>query len=413
MLPEEWRTVPIGSIVDTSQYGLNLAVDPEGTTPIIGMKDMVRGRVENSGWGAVNLSMAERNRYLLRRGDILLNRTNSPDLVGKVACWDRDEEAVFPSYIVRFVLDREQAEPEYVNLFLNTEDGQTRLKQISTRGVSQANINPTTFRAAFQITLPPLPEQRRITTVLNVWNDAITKAGKLVAAKERLRSQLVATLYRSVIDVEREEEGWAACRIDDLASVVGGGTPPTGIPAYWNGGIAWCTPTDLTSLKTRFIALTERTISEDGLAVSAASILPAQSVILCSRASVGACAINTVPMATNQGFQSLVPLLSTDTDFLFYMMLAIKKRLTRMAAGSTFLEFGRNNFRGMIIKAPDVAERQRIGRMLAALDDAIASEQGRLVALERQMRGVMQLLISGKLRLPDTIEHLTPLDTAA
>ena len=187
-MPEEWQTVPIGDVLVSAQYGLNLPVKPNGTVPIIGMKDMVAGRVENSGWGCVELPARDHARYLLQEGDILLNRTNSPDLVGKVALWTRSEEAVFPSYIVRFRTNKERVDAAFINYVLNSDDGQTRLKALSTRGVSQANINPTTFRKAFTLHLPPAAEQRRIATVLDAWNDAIGLAEHVVTlcnARER------------------------------------------------------------------------------------------------------------------------------------------------------------------------------------------------------------------------------------
>lgn len=182
-MPEGWQTVPIGDVLVSAQYGLSIPVTPDGTVPIVGMKDMIAGRVENSGWGRVELPARDHARYLLQEGDILLNRTNSPDLVGKVALWTRSEEAVFPSYIVRFRTNKETADAAFINYVLNSDDGQTRLKALSTRGVSQANINPTTFRKAFTLHLPPAAEQRRIATVLDAWDEAIATVEKLIAAK--------------------------------------------------------------------------------------------------------------------------------------------------------------------------------------------------------------------------------------
>jgi type I restriction enzyme S subunit len=123
--------------------------------------------------------------------------------------------------------------------------------------------------------------------------------------------------------------GWSDTTIGEVAEVVGGGTPSTGNPEYWNGGILWATPTDVTALESRYISQTKTTISGAGLRNSGASLLPARSVLVTSRATIGACAINTVPMATNQGFASLIPKDNLSTEFLYYVLTARADELNR------------------------------------------------------------------------------------
>lgn len=176
--------VPIGVYVARSQYGLNSVSARDGNIPIIGMKDMAAGKVTAEAWARTHVDESQLPAYLLQQGDILLNRTNSADLVGKVSLWDREEDAVFASYLVRFQFDTTRALPEFVNHYLNWEDSQQRLKQISTRGVSQANINPTTFQNHFLVSWPSLTVQRRIAAILDEWDNAIATAEKLVEAKK-------------------------------------------------------------------------------------------------------------------------------------------------------------------------------------------------------------------------------------
>ena len=139
----------------------------------------------------------------LRRGDILLNRTNSAELVGKAGIVREDSEAVFASYLVRLDVDREKAEPEYVNYWLNTAIAQTALKRLSTRGVSQANINPTEFRKHCPLPLPPLPEQRKIAEILRTWDEAIEKLEALRKAKLRRQRALTHSLVFGTRQLDR------------------------------------------------------------------------------------------------------------------------------------------------------------------------------------------------------------------
>ena len=103
-------------------------------------------------------------------------------------------------------------------------------------------------------------------------------------------------------------ENWEAHTLGDLARVVGGGTPSRDESRFWIGGrILWATPTDLTANQTKYISKTTECITDAGLASSAALLLPPGTILFTSRATIGAKAIATVPIATNQGFASFLP----------------------------------------------------------------------------------------------------------
>ena len=185
-----WPVVPIGRVIRSAQYGLSIASDQKGTVPIVGMKDIQDGVVHVDHDVRVLLPEGECKPYLLREGDILINRTNSPDLVGKAGIFAGTEMAVFASYLVRLELDREYIDPNFLIQVLASSDGQRRIRQLATRAVSQANLNPTTFRTHFYISLPPLEVQFQIRDVLMTWDSAIGKSARLIAAKFSQLSQL-------------------------------------------------------------------------------------------------------------------------------------------------------------------------------------------------------------------------------
>lgn len=189
-----WKMSPIGTVIHSSQYGLSLPSDPKGSMPIVGMKDIQDGRVRIDPDVRVNLTEEEAAPYLLKDGDILLNRTNSPVLVGKTGIYRGDGKAVFASYLVRLELDRERVDPDYVIQILASESGQRHIRKLATRAVSQANINPTTFKSHFQIPLPTLKEQVGIRDVLMAWDIAARKTEQLIAAKEQHYSHELSRL---------------------------------------------------------------------------------------------------------------------------------------------------------------------------------------------------------------------------
>ena len=113
---------------------------------------------------------------------------------------------------------------------------------------------------------------------------------------------------------------WQDLSLSDLAMIVGGGTPSRRQPVYWNGDVPWATPTDVTGLGGRVISETASMITDEGLMNSSATLLPPCSLLMTTRATIGACAINRVSMATNQGFQSLVPKQGTCVECLYYLI---------------------------------------------------------------------------------------------
>lgn len=187
-LPTGWAIEPIDHVLLDVQYGLSLLSNENGNVAIVGMKGLIDGRIVVDPSERVTLSDSELDTYLLRNGDILLNRTNSPALVGKTSIFRGTEDAVFASYLVRLNVNRDKANPDFINHLLNSDAGQRKLKMLSTRAVSQANINPTVFRGHFHIPLPPLAEQKIIADLLNCWDSAIEKTEQLIAVKqERLQ----------------------------------------------------------------------------------------------------------------------------------------------------------------------------------------------------------------------------------
>ena len=152
---------------------------------------------------------------------------------------------------------------------------------------------------------------------------------------------------------------WKSQFINDLASVVGGGTPNTSVKSYWDGNIQWFTPSEIG--KNKYVDSSLRTITEEGLNNSSAKLLPPHTILLSSRATVGECSLSLKECATNQGFQSLIAQ-SCDTNFLYYLIQTKKKDLIRKACGSTFLEISANEVRKIQVKIPDDNEQKKNSR---------------------------------------------------
>lgn len=161
---------------------------------------------------------------------------------------------------------------------------------------------------------------------------------------------------------------WPTVPITKVARVVGGATPKTDNPDFWNGRIDWATPKDLSDLGHRYITSTPRKITDAGLRGCAAEVLPAGSVLFSSRAPIGHIAINTVPMATNQGFKSFVPGPELDASFLYWWLDTNRERLQAMGTGATFKEVSKAVVERIEIPLPPLDEQRRIAGILDQAD---------------------------------------------
>ncbi len=192
-IPEEWECHMFGDIVDLSEYGLSLKNSPDGNTPIAGMKHISDGRVVLVDCPSVKMDREDAERYFLRRDDLLFNRTNSLEHVGKLGIVRNDSDTVFASYLVRLRVSP-AGSPAFIAAFFNLTDSRNKLKKLATPGVAQYNINATELKRQVFVPFPPLPEQQKIADILSTWDEAIEKTGVLIKAKQRQKKALMREL---------------------------------------------------------------------------------------------------------------------------------------------------------------------------------------------------------------------------
>lgn len=193
---------------------------------------------------------------------------------------------------------------------------------------------------------------------------------------------------------------WEVRSLDYFGDIYSGGTPDTEVAEYWNGDIAWCTPSDITKLDTKYIESTEVKITAKGLKESSATLLPPRSIVVCTRATIGSAAICNTEIATNQGFKNIITNETANPEWLYYNIIYSKPRLVRLGCGSTFLEVSKKDFSRFKIVAPLLEEQRKIAEVLGVWDEAIEKQARLIEKLALRKRGLMQRLLSAKLRLP-------------
>ena len=257
-----------------------------------------------------------------------------------------------------------------------------------------------THIASAQLPLPALPEQRAIAAVLSDVDELIGSLEALVAKKRAIKQAAMQELLTGRTRLPGFEGKWDMVVFGDVADIRNGGTPRTGVPAYWGGRIPWCVPTDITASRGKYLTTTTRKITPDGLANCGASLLPAGALLLCSRATIGEVKIASMPVATNQGFKSMVCAESVDYEFLYYRVVTLKERMIDLATGSTFLEISKRDLANIQINIPPSPEQHAIATVLCDMDSEIAALERRLDKTQAIKQGVMQQLLTGAIRMP-------------
>lgn len=197
-------------------------------------------------------------------------------------------------------------------------------------------------------------------------------------------------------------EGWIWVRLGRLTDVVGGGTPSTSHPEYYeNADIPWLSPSDLSDYHSMYISYGQKNISRIGLEHSSARMLPKGTVCLSSRAPIGYVVITANELATNQGFKSFLPSPFIDPQYLYWYLKGNKDMLESMASGTTFLELSGSKAAQIKIPLPPLQVQNKISNFLnkefQRLDEAKAQVQIVIDSSEKRKQAILHKAFTGEL----------------
>ena len=254
--------------------------------------------------------------------------------------------------------------------------------------------------AKYNISLPPtIEEQQAIASALSDVDALITALEQLITKKRNIKQGTMQQLLTGKKRLPGFGGEWEVKKLGEIADIISGGTPSTIISEFWNGDIKWCTPTDITRTKQKYLIYTEKNISKKGLKNSSATLLPVGALLLCSRATIGEIRIAKDVVCTNQGFKSLVCKNSFNNQFVYYLLLQSKQKLMDKAIGSTFLEISKKDTDAIKLTFPSFPEQQAIAQILSDMDTEIESLEQKQNKYKAIKQGMMQELLTGKTRL--------------
>jgi len=257
------------------------------------------------------------------------------------------------------------------------------------------------------IHLPPLPEQKKIASILSSIDEVIEKTTAQVAKLKDLKTSLMQELLSRGIGhsefkdspVGRIPVGWECKLLDSVTNRGSGHTPDKKKPEYWNGGIKWVSLTDSNKLDQLYINDTAKKISYLGIENSSAKIHPAGTVVMTRDAGVGKSAIIIDDMAVSQHFMAWVCNDKFDNHYLYYLLQLWKPQFEAIAMGSTIKTIGLPYFKKLYVPVPLFEEQKEIAKILSSIDKKITTTNQKLSTLNHTKKALMQDLLTGKKRV--------------
>ena len=195
-IPKEWEVVRLGEVIKLCQYGLSVKISDQGKYPIIKMDDIVNGYIVNDNVKYVDIDEETYKKFKLEKGDVLFNRTNSYELVGRTGIFLLNGGYVFASYLIRLKPNRKIVNPHFLTFYLIFSN--EKIRQLATRAVHQANINATNLQN-LKLPLPPLPEQQKIAEILST----VDKRLELLRAKKEKLERIKKGLMNDLLTGKR------------------------------------------------------------------------------------------------------------------------------------------------------------------------------------------------------------------
>lgn len=326
--------------------------------PLVRTPNIGKGRLVYQGMHRVSEEVYNKRnqRAVPQENDLIFAREAT---AGNVALIQKGEKVCLGQRTVLIRPNKSLVDPAYLTYLLLAPKQQYNLLGTA-NGATVAHVNLPTIRN-LKLELPDLEVQHHIATILSRYDTLIENYQEqiklLEEAAQRLYKEWFVELrfpgHENTKMVDGLPEGWEKKKISEICDTIGGGTPSTKIVYYYEGGtINWVTPTDITKNNSLCLLSTEKKITTEGLNHSSAKMLPAETILMTSRASVGYFGICDFEVCTNQGFISCVPF---DWDCQMYLLYNLMNRVEEIrikAGGSTYLEISKSVFRNFEIVIP-------------------------------------------------------------
>lgn len=406
--------------------------------PYVGIPQMTTGRVDFASARKISeadfITWTRKTKY--QKDDVILSRRTNP---GVTAVDDTGIEFALGQNLVLLRADGTKVFPPFLRWIVHSPAWWVEIEKYLNVGAVFSSLRCGDV-PKFEFSFPPTWEQENIARILRALDDKIELNRRMNETLEAMaravfrdwfvdfgptrrkaagvtdpaailghllpdpeKATPLAALFPDSFGENGLPEGWEEREVGELCPIVGGGTPSTKEPAFWDGGTHnWATPKDLSRLSGLFLHETERQVTDAGLGKVSSGLSPVGSVLLSSRAPIGYVAIAEKPVAVNQGFIVMQPKPAFPTEFAYFWTLENLDLIKANANGSTFQEISKKNFRplrvnhageDLVTKFAEVA-----GPMMGLIRNN--EQENQTLATTRDL--LLPKLMSGELRLTGT-----------
>ncbi len=408
MIPEDWEVKPLGELASLIEYGSSAKSVQAGLVPVLRMGNLQDGKIDWSNLVYTSDSN-EIDKYLLCNNDILFNRTNTIDLVGKAAIYRSEFPAIFAGYLIRVQVNQEKYSADYINYILNTSLARIFSLKVLSQAIGQANINGEKLKT-YPIPIPPtLSEQSRIVEALRDIDTLIESIDQLIAKKRNIKQAAMRQLLTGKKRLPGFHEKW---ELKEL-----------GHAGHCLRGVSYHGDSDLSANDT---AYTKRLLRSNNIQdavvvnaevqyvnaeqVSPTQILKQNDILICmangSKALVGKAGRFGIVDGYDYTFGAFMGCFRIDTSianpiFVFYLFQTKQYRdyINNILTGSSINNLRPSSIESLEFLIPSLPEQTAIATLLSELDEELEILQARRDKTKHLKQAMMQELLTGRIRL--------------
>ncbi len=398
-IPEEWKMYSIGKDCSVkARIGWQGLTTSEylqtGHYGLITSTDLIEGKVN---WDTCVFVSEERDKQdtniIVKNGDVLVSKDGT---IGKVAVVSNLQyPTTLNSGVFVIRTKNEKITQEGLGLVFISPYFKDFIKRL-TAGSTIVHLYQKDI-VNFTFPIPTLPEQHHIASALTSIDNLISSLGKLIEKKKNIKQGAMQQLLTGKIRLKEFTEPWVYRKISEIATTSSGGTPSRSIPNYYYGDIKWFTTTEL---KDNYLYDSVEHITREALNNSSAKMFSANTILMAMYgATIGKLGVLKEPSTTNQACCA-IKCNDIVEIFLFYILLYNRKSIIEKGCGA-----GQPNISQAIVNElsflvpPCEKEQQAIANILSKMDNEITALEAKRAKYEVIKQGMMQQLLTGKIRL--------------
>ncbi len=347
--------------------------------------------------GRVSLPKAVADRYSVRPGDVLFNRTSETDAdLGLAATYLGSEHVVFGGFVIRAQPSDTRLDPRYSGYALRAPAIRSQIIAMG-QGAIRSNISQNSLKLVLA-PIPPKPQQRAIASALSEVDALLDGLDRLIAKKRDLKQAAMQQLLTGQTRLPGFSGEWEVKRLGDVADMGSGGTPLSSVVAYYDGDIPWVSIADMTK-GGKTIERTVRCLTALGFANSAAQMFPTGTILYAMYASIGECSIAGMPLCTSQAILGIRPNEMLRAEYLYYYLVSLKVKVMTLGQQGTQANLNKGMVQDFRLGLPAVDEQAAIAAVLSDMDAELAALEARRDKTRDLKQAMMQELLTGRTRL--------------